>query len=68
MRLVLCSEGELLCLIAPIERRRVATERQLMALFGLTSGESRLARALAVGESLEVYAENAGLKLPTVKT
>lgn len=62
------SEGLLLCLIAPIERRRVATARQLMALFGLTPAESRLARALAAGESLEVYAENAGLKLPTVKT
>ena len=61
-------EGGLLCLIAPIERRRVATARQLMTLFGLTPAESRLARALAGGESLDVYAENAGLKLPTVKT
>lgn len=57
-----------LCLAAPLDRRRIATARQLMQLFGLSSAEARLTRALAVGESLEDYARENGLRLPTVKT
>lgn len=60
--------GNVLCLIAPLDRRRFATVRQLMDLFGLSAAEGRLARALCHGESLEKYASDQGLKLPTVKT
>lgn len=62
------SAGNVLCLVAPLDRRRFATVRQLMALFGLSAAEARLARALCHGDSLEEYATEQGLKLPTVKT
>lgn len=58
----------LLCLVAPVERRRIATTRQLMALFALSPAEARLARALADGESLDEYALGVGLKVTTVKS
>ncbi len=57
-----------LCLVAPVGRRRIATTRQLMALFRLSPGEARLARALAAGESLDGYAQDSGVKLATVKS
>ena len=57
-----------LCILAPLDRRRVATIRQLIELLGLTPAEARLARALANGESLEDYARESDLRLPTVKT
>ena len=57
-----------LCLVAPLDRRRIATARQLMELFALTAAEARLARALCQGYSLEEYAQDQGLKLPTVRT
>ena len=57
-----------LCLVAPLDRRRFATVRQLMALFNLSAAEARLARALCHGDSLDEYATDQGLKLPTVKT
>lgn len=60
--------GSVLCLVAPLDRRRFATVRQLMGLFGLSAAEARLARALCHGDSLEEYAIDQGLKLPTVKT
>jgi len=60
--------GSVLCLVAPLDRRRFATARQLMDLFGLSAAEARLARALCHGDSLEDYAADHGLKLPTVKT
>lgn len=60
--------GNILCLVAPLDRRRIATARQLIQLFGLSSAEARLARALALGESLEDYARANGLQLPTIKT
>lgn len=56
------------CLIFPLGRRRVASVRQLMAMFGLSAAEARLARALCHGETLEEYAAAQGVKLPTVKT
>lgn len=62
------SAGSVLCLVAPLDRRRFATARQLMDLFGLSAAEARLARALCHGDSLEDYAADHGLKLPTVKT
>ncbi len=60
--------GDVLCLIAPLDRRRFATVRQLMDLFGLSAAEARLARAICHGDSLEEYASDLGLKMPTVKT
>jgi DNA-binding CsgD family transcriptional regulator len=62
------SAGSVLCLVAPLDRRRFATARQLMDLFGLSAAEARLARALCHGDSLEEYTLDHGLKLPTVKT
>lgn len=61
------SDG-VLCLVAPLDRRRIATARQLMELLDLTAAEARLARALASGESLEHYAKESGLRLPTAKS
>lgn len=60
--------GSVLCLVAPLDRRRFATARQLMDLFGLSAAEARLARALCHGDSLEDYAADQGLRLPTLKT
>jgi DNA-binding CsgD family transcriptional regulator len=57
-----------LCILAPLDRRRVATTRQLIELLGLSPAEARLSRALASGESLEDYARESDLRLPTVKT
>ncbi len=56
------------CFIFPLGRRRVASARQLISLFGLSPAEARLARALCHGETLEEYAEAQSVKLPTVKT
>lgn len=56
------------CLVFPLGRRRIASARQLMSMFGLSAAEARLARALCHGETLEEYAEAQGVKLPTVKT
>lgn len=60
--------ASVLCLIAPVDRRRIATVRQLMTLFGLSAGEGRLARAIANGESPDDYARDAGLKITTVRS
>jgi DNA-binding CsgD family transcriptional regulator len=57
-----------LCIIVPLAGRRLATAAQLMALFGLTPAEARLARALAQGMTLDDYAKDCGLRRPTVKT
>ena len=57
-----------LCLVVPLDHRRMATAGQLMQLFGLSAAEARLARALAAGETLESYASESDLKLPTVKS
>jgi DNA-binding CsgD family transcriptional regulator len=57
-----------LCLVVPLDHRRMATASQLMQLFDLSAAEARLARALAAGETLEFYAAESDLKLPTVKS
>jgi DNA-binding CsgD family transcriptional regulator len=57
-----------LCLVVPLDHRRMATAGQLMQLFGLSAAEARLARAMAAGETLEFYASESALKLPTVKS
>jgi len=56
------------CMMFPLGRRRIASARQLMSLFGLSAAEARLARALCHGETLEEYAGAQGVKLPTIKT
>lgn len=57
-----------LCLVLPLDHRRMATAQQLMQLFGLTAAEARLVRALASGKTLEGYALENDLKVPTVKS
>lgn len=57
-----------LCVLSRLDQRRFATVRQLMELFGLSAAEARLTRALCQGHSLEEYACDQGLKLPTVRT
>ena len=58
----------ILCGVTPLDRRRFATAGQLMELFGLSGAEARLTRALCQGDSVEEYARDQGLKLPTVRT
>lgn len=58
----------LLCLISPLNQKRMATAKQLMALFGLSRAEASLARAVASGQTLECYAQNADLAMSTVRT
>lgn len=58
----------MVALVAESSGGRLATARQLIALFGLTPAEARLVRALAQGESVEDYAVHQGLKLPTIRT
>lgn len=60
--------GHVLCLVTALDRRRIATARQLMDLFGLTAAEARLTRGLTLGESLEDFAQAQGLKMPTVRS
>jgi DNA-binding CsgD family transcriptional regulator len=59
---------DILCLVAPLDGRRIATARQLMDFFGLSAAEARLARAICHGDSVEEYATDQGLRLPTVRT
>ncbi len=59
---------DLLCLVAPLDGRRIATAQQLMDFFGLSRAEARLARAICHGDSVEEYARDQGLRLPTVRT
>lgn len=59
---------DILCLVAPLDARRIATARQLMDIFGLSAAEARLARAICHGDSVEEYARDQGLRLPTVRT
>lgn len=60
--------SDVLCLLAPLDGRRIATARQLMDFFGLSAAEARLARAICHGNSVEEYARDQGLRLPTVRT
>ena len=60
--------ARVVCLIARLDQRRFATVQQLMDIFGLSTSEARLARAVCHGESLGQYAVHNGLKMPTVRT
>jgi DNA-binding CsgD family transcriptional regulator len=62
------SGAVVLCVIAAIGARRLATVGQLMELFGLSPAEARLLRALAQGETLDAYARECDLRMSTVKT
>lgn len=64
----LARRPDILCLVAPLDGRRIATARQLMDFFGLSAAEARLARAICHGDSVEEYARDQGLRLPTVRT
>ena len=59
---------DILCLVAPLDGRRIATAQQLMDFFGLSRAEARLARAICHGDSVEEYAHDQDLRLPTVRT
>lgn len=61
-------DAGLLCLVSPLDQRRLASVRHLMTLFRLTPAEARLARALACGETLEEYVETSGAKMSTIRT
>lgn len=63
-----CRFPGILCLVAPLDGRRIATAQQLMDFFGLSAAEARLARAICHGASVEEYARDQGLRLPTVRT
>lgn len=52
--------GNVLCLVAPLDRRRIATANQLMDLFGLSAAEARLARALTL-QACSAYVQFASL-------
>lgn len=60
--------ADVLCLAASLDGRRIATARQLMDLFGLSAAEARLARSICHGDSVEDYARDQGLRLPTIRT
>lgn len=62
------NETSILCLLAPLDGRRIATARQLMDLFGLSAAEARLARAICHDISVEEYAREHGLGCSTVRT
>jgi DNA-binding CsgD family transcriptional regulator len=59
---------DVLCLVASLDGMRIATARQLMDIFGLSAAEARLSRAICHGESVEEYAREQGLRLPTIRT
>lgn len=59
---------EVLCLVAPLDGRRVVTAQQLMDFFGLSKAEARLARAICHGDSVEEYSRDNDVGLPTVRT
>lgn len=59
---------EVLCLVAPLDGRRVVTAQQLMDFFGLSRAEARLARAICHGVSVEEYSRDNDVGLPTVRT
>lgn len=66
--LALHSQGDILLLIRPRKRQLLASAANLTQLFGLTLAESRLAHALAKGNSAEQYAQLNGLSQATVRS
>lgn len=66
--LVLHAQGDILLLIRPRKRQLLASAANLTQLFGLTVAESRLAHALAKGNSAEQYAQLNSLSPATVRS
>jgi PAS domain-containing protein len=62
------NNARLVCILAPLDRRRVPSIRQLMDVFGLAPAEARLAHSLACGEALHDYAISNTLGMSTVRS
>jgi DNA-binding CsgD family transcriptional regulator len=63
------SQGaKLLVLISQPNHFRVATLQQLMQLFKFSPAEARLARAVAHGQELELFAIEQGVKMSTIRS
>jgi DNA-binding CsgD family transcriptional regulator len=62
------TSAEVMLLLSHTRHRRQATVAQLMALFGLTPAEARLARDLASGHTLDSSAQSHGLSINTART
>ncbi len=60
--------AEVMLLLSHTTHRRHATVTQLMALFGLSPAEARLAYALVKGDGLDTYAQSAGVSINTART
>lgn len=60
--------AEVILLLSHTRHRRQATVTQLMAQFGLTPAEARLACALVKGDGLDTYAQSAGISINTART
>lgn len=60
--------GDVILLIRPKHRQTAASTASLAELFALPPAESRLARALALGSSSELYAQEHGLSINTVRS
>jgi DNA-binding CsgD family transcriptional regulator len=60
-------QAEVIVLVTLL-RRRIASVRQLMQLFGLTAAEAQLSRALAHGETASAYARTQGVAISTVRS
>lgn len=57
-----------LMLVSVPNAQRCVTPHQLMQMFGLTQAEARLAQSLARGQSVDGYAQEQGVSLPTVRS
>lgn len=66
--LALHPQGDILLLIRPRQRQQPASAANLAELFDLTPAESRLAHALARGDTAEQYATRHSLSLATVRS
>lgn len=66
--LALHPQGDILLLIRPRQRQQPASAANLAGLFNLTPAESRLAHALARGDTAEQYATQQTLSLATVRS
>jgi len=61
-------QGNVLLIVAPVDRRAVPAAQVVAGLFDLTAGEARVAREIAKGLSVEETAEICGISRETVRT
>jgi DNA-binding CsgD family transcriptional regulator len=61
-------KASLLVLVTQPHHQRIATVQQLMQIFNFSPAEARLARALAHGMELEVFALDQGVKMTTIRS